>query len=47
MSTLSIADGYAVSLNMMDNQIYCFDKGQTATTVEAPMTAVTAASVFL
>jgi hypothetical protein len=33
MTALSIADGYAVSLNCMDHQIYCFGKGQTATTV--------------
>jgi outer membrane protein assembly factor BamB len=35
-----LADGYLVSLNGMDNQIYCFGKGQTATTVETPLTAV-------
>jgi len=35
-----IADGYLVSMNGMDNRIYCFGKGQTATTVEAPLTAV-------
>ncbi|HTY76167.1 MAG TPA: PQQ-binding-like beta-propeller repeat protein, partial [Candidatus Nanoarchaeia archaeon] len=28
-----IADGYMVLLNSMDNQIYCFGKGETATTV--------------
>jgi outer membrane protein assembly factor BamB len=33
MPALAIADGYAVSLNGMDNQIYAFGKGQTATTV--------------
>jgi outer membrane protein assembly factor BamB len=37
-----IADGYLVNENGYDNQIYCFGKGQTAITVEAPMTAVTA-----
>jgi hypothetical protein len=37
-----IADGYFVNENAYDNQIYCFGKGQTATTVEAPMTAITA-----
>jgi hypothetical protein len=41
---VAIADGYAVTLNGMDNQIYCYGKGQTATTVEAPMTAITAES---
>jgi hypothetical protein len=40
MNTLSIADGYLVAHDSMDNQIYCFGKGQTATTVEAPLTAV-------
>jgi len=35
-----IADGYIVSLNAYDNQIYCYGKGPSATTVEAPMTAV-------
>ena len=35
-----LADGYLVSFNGMDNQIYCFGKGQTETTVEAPLTAV-------
>jgi len=35
-----IADGYVVSLNAYDNQIYCYGKGPSATTVEAPLTAV-------
>jgi len=35
-----IADGYIVSLNAYDNRIYCYGKGPSATTVEAPMTAV-------
>jgi hypothetical protein len=35
-STIIIADGYALQLNNMDNQLYCFGKGQTATTVTAP-----------
>jgi hypothetical protein len=33
---MAIADGYMVALNSYDNQIYCFGKGQTATTVSAP-----------
>jgi hypothetical protein len=33
MPAPAIADGYAVSLNGMDNQVYCFGNGQTATTV--------------
>ncbi|MFB3888174.1 MAG: PQQ-binding-like beta-propeller repeat protein [Candidatus Bathyarchaeia archaeon] len=36
----AVADGYLVTLNGYDNQIYCFGKGQTATTVSAPQTAV-------
>jgi hypothetical protein len=31
-----IADGYLVCQNCYDNQIYCFGKGQTTTTVTAP-----------
>jgi outer membrane protein assembly factor BamB len=34
----AISDGYMMTLNAYDNQIYCFGKGQTATTVEAPDT---------
>ncbi|MCW4045144.1 MAG: PQQ-binding-like beta-propeller repeat protein [Candidatus Bathyarchaeota archaeon] len=37
----AVADGYFVGLNLFDEQIYCFGKGPSATTVEAPMTAVT------
>jgi hypothetical protein len=36
-----IADGYLVSANGADNRIYCFGKGQTATTVSAPDAATT------
>ncbi len=38
------ADGKLLSLNGYDNQIYCFGKGPSATTVEAPLTAVTKGS---
>jgi hypothetical protein len=38
----AIADGYLVFLNVYDMQVYCIGKGPSATTVEAPMTAVTA-----
>jgi len=31
----AIADGYIVSLDLFDNQIYCFGKGPSATTVTA------------
>jgi hypothetical protein len=37
----AFADGMMVSQNLYDNQIYCFGKGPSATTVEAPMTAIT------
>jgi outer membrane protein assembly factor BamB len=37
-----ISDGYLVVPNAYDNRLYCYGKGQTATTVEAPMTAITA-----
>ena len=33
--TFAIADGNIVSLNAMDNQVYCFGKGQTEATVSA------------
>ena len=33
--TMAIADGYLVAFNGYDNQIYCFGKGQTATSVTA------------
>ena len=34
-----IADGYLISWNSFDNQIYCIGKGPSATTVTAPDTA--------
>ena len=36
----AIADGYLVSLNYYDGQIYCFGKGKTAITVDAPLTSI-------
>ena len=36
----AIADGYLVGLNGYDNQIYCFGKGPSAITVDAPMTTI-------
>jgi hypothetical protein len=39
-----IADGYIVTLNLYDNQIYCYGKGPSATTVTAPDTSVTLGS---
>jgi len=35
-----LADGYMVDMNGMDNQIYCFGKGQTQTTLEGPLAAI-------
>jgi len=37
-----IADGYLVDLNGYDMQHYCFGKGNSATTVQAPLTAIPA-----
>ena len=38
-SAPAVADGYMVTLNAYDNQIYCYGKGQTVTTVTAPLTS--------
>jgi hypothetical protein len=35
VNSLSIADGYAITLNLYDNQIYCIGKGPSETTVTA------------
>ncbi len=40
----AIADGYLVGYNGYDNLIYCFGKSPSATTVQAPLTAVTQGS---
>ena len=42
MANPVVADGYLLTLNAYDCRIYCFGKGQTATTVSAPLTGVTA-----
>ncbi len=39
-SSPAIADGYLVDLNLFDNQIYCYGKGPSATTVSAPDTVI-------
>jgi len=36
--SFAIADGYLLALNAYDNQIYCFGRGPSATTVSAPQT---------
>jgi len=41
------ADGYYTTLNGADNQIYCFGKGPSATTVSAPLTAATLGSSIM
>jgi outer membrane protein assembly factor BamB len=40
----AIADGYFIFFNEYDHQVYCVGKGPSATTVEAPLTAITAGS---
>jgi hypothetical protein len=39
-NNLNLGDGYLVGLNLYDNQIYCYGKGPSATTVKAPDTGV-------
>lgn len=41
-NSIVAADGKLIGLNCYDNQIYCFGKGQSATTVTAPDIAVAA-----
>ncbi len=43
-SNVVIADGFLLALNAYDNQIYCYGKGPSATTVDAPTLAITAGS---
>jgi hypothetical protein len=43
----AIADSKLLSHNCYDNQIYCFGKGPSATTVEAPLSAVTQGSKII
>ena len=47
ISVGAIADGYLVGSNAYDGCVYCFNRGPTATTVEAPMTAVPAGSPMI
>jgi len=42
-----IADGYIVSLNLYDNQIYCYGKGPSKTTVTAPETGISLGSSLM
>jgi outer membrane protein assembly factor BamB len=43
---LGISDGYLVSGNDYDNQIYCIGKGPSATTVSSPLNGMTQGSSF-
>jgi outer membrane protein assembly factor BamB len=42
--SMAVADGYLVTLDDYNLQYYCFGKGPSATTVEAPMNAITQGS---
>jgi hypothetical protein len=44
LETGAIADGFSVTLNGYDNQIYCVGRGPSATTVDAPMADITLGS---
>ncbi len=44
LDTGYIADGFSVTLNGYDNQIYCVGRGPSATSVDAPMTDITLGS---
>jgi outer membrane protein assembly factor BamB len=46
MPGIIIADGYMASLNCYDGQVYSFGKGQTATTVQTPLTAINVGSTI-
>jgi hypothetical protein len=47
-SNFAISDGYLVALNSYDNQLYCFGKGPSATTVTAsPKVSVNGDSVLI
>jgi len=43
-ASMAVADGILVGYNAYDNQIYAFGKGQSETTVDAPMSGVTVGS---
>jgi outer membrane protein assembly factor BamB len=47
MSPLLVADGYLLGTNYYDAMLYCFGKGQTATTVSAPQTTISKGSGVL
>jgi hypothetical protein len=46
MSPAAIADGYFLAVNGYDNRLYCFGKGPSATTVDAPKIAVQVGQSF-
>ena len=39
-ASFAVADGYMVYLNTYDMQVYCFGKGPSATTIEAPLASI-------
>jgi len=46
--SLPVADGYLIGFNLYDNQLYCFGKGQTSTTVSAsPEVSVHGSSILI
>jgi outer membrane protein assembly factor BamB len=47
VSGFAMADGYIVTGNYYDNQMYCIGKGPSVTTVDAPMTGVPAGSTII
>ncbi len=36
----AIADGYLLAFNSYDNRVYCFGKGPSATTIQAPLVSI-------
>ncbi len=40
----ALADGYLLAFNSYDNRVYCFGKGPSATTVQAPLTSISQGS---
>ncbi|MEM2889272.1 MAG: PQQ-binding-like beta-propeller repeat protein, partial [Candidatus Bathyarchaeia archaeon] len=39
-NSIAVAEGYLVGYNGYDNRIYCFGRGRTSVTLEAPLVAV-------
>jgi hypothetical protein len=47
IGTGALAGGTFISHNAYDNQLYCYGKGSSSTTVSAPQTAITVGSSFV